>query len=69
MSNKSTVKGFFSTKSKSEQIEEMQKVIAEEAQNIKDLNLLSDIMNVILGYIEVDKFKQEKEETYYQVLK
>eukprot|EP00828_Plagiopyla_frontata_P035368 TRINITY_DN4642_c0_g1_i2.p1 TRINITY_DN4642_c0_g1~~TRINITY_DN4642_c0_g1_i2.p1 ORF type:complete len:338 (+),score=85.03 TRINITY_DN4642_c0_g1_i2:373-1386(+) len=43
--------------------------IAEVGAEIEQLQFICDIITVILGYIEIDKFKEEKSEGYFKLLK
>jgi hypothetical protein len=38
-------------------------------KEIDQIQFLLDIMTVIIGYVEIDKFKVEKEVKYYDMLK
>jgi len=35
---------------------------------MNDLAFISDLMTVILGYVEIDRFKAEKEGKYYEAI-
>jgi len=61
MAGKTTVKTFFSSKTKDESAKTLQDLIDAANKDIESLTLICDIMTVILGYIEIDNFKLEKE--------
>jgi len=66
---KSTVKGFFSKDSKESIVSNLEKKIANASNDIESLTLLYDMILLILSYFEIDRFRANKTERYYQVLK
>eukprot|EP00828_Plagiopyla_frontata_P022839 TRINITY_DN2940_c0_g1_i1.p3 TRINITY_DN2940_c0_g1~~TRINITY_DN2940_c0_g1_i1.p3 ORF type:complete len:125 (+),score=30.93 TRINITY_DN2940_c0_g1_i1:127-501(+) len=54
---------------KDEKIQKLEQQIAEMGAEIESLQFICDIITVILGYIEIDKFKNEKANEYYSLLK
>lgn len=69
MAGKTTIKSLFTGKTKEEQIATLQQQIDSANKDIENLSLICDIVTVILGYIEIDRFKKEKEAHYYLVVK
>jgi hypothetical protein len=49
-------------------IEQHTKFIEENQKELDDIVLLIDLITLILGYIEIDKFKVEKQKKYYDAL-
>lgn len=59
MSGKTTFKSIFTKGSKSEQIKMLEKTMADDEKEIEYMGVLVDYISVILGAIEIPKFKVE----------
>jgi len=66
---KTTLKTLFSKKSKEENAQGMQQKIEETSKDIENLTFIVDIITALIGCVEVDRFKSEKENKYYYMLK
>lgn len=69
LAGKTTMKSLFTRGTKEENIERLEKSIEAAKKDVANLQFICDIITVILGYVEIDRFKKEKAETYYRLLK
>ncbi|CAK60314.1 unnamed protein product (macronuclear) [Paramecium tetraurelia] len=65
---KTTLKSLFNS-NKEEFIQKTQQQIDNIQKEIEQLTILCDMITIILGYIILPRYKQEKEKNYYQLLK
>jgi hypothetical protein len=57
MSGKTTFKSIFTKGTKSDQMKLLERIMAEDEKEIENLGKLIDYINVVLGAIEIPKFK------------
>ncbi|CAD8163391.1 unnamed protein product [Paramecium octaurelia] len=69
LAGKSSIKNLFSTTKKEDQIAKLQVQIDQVCKDIENMQFICDILTVLLGYIEIDKFKLEKQQNYYRLAK
>jgi len=65
---KSTIKTFFSLKGKDEEIEALEKEIANCKKEVEVLNVLIEKIALVLSHYEIDKFKKNKADQYHHVV-
>lgn len=68
ISGHKSFKSFFSRKSKEEQISQLEEKVKIKTKTIEDLTTLYDIILLLHGYYEIDYFKKEKSEKYYNTI-
>mmetsp|Transcript_104958 Transcript_104958/g.146343 ORF Transcript_104958/g.146343 Transcript_104958/m.146343 type:complete len:419 (+) Transcript_104958:108-1364(+) len=66
---KSSIKAFFTKTSKESQVTQFESNIQQATKDIESLNMLHDMITLILAYDQLDGFKKNKSERYYQILK
>ncbi|EAS02031.1 PX-SNX8-Mvp1p-like protein (macronuclear) [Tetrahymena thermophila SB210] len=69
ISGKTSFKNVFSKKSKEENAQEIKQQIENTEAEISRASEIYDIMTVVLGYVEIDRFKAEKEALYFTTVK
>jgi len=69
LAGKTTFKGLFSRKSKEEEVQTLEKSIADAGKEIENYTMVHDMMTLILSYSEIIKFKGNKLDNYYYVVK
>jgi len=69
LSGKSTIKGLFLRKSKDEEVSDLEKQIAKHGKEQEDLTKLDDMITLVIAYEEIDKFKNNKMNPYYNILR
>jgi hypothetical protein len=57
MSGKTTFKSIFTKGNKADQMKLLERVMSEDEKEIVNLGVLIDYINVVLGAIEIPKFK------------
>jgi hypothetical protein len=57
MSGKTTFKSIFTKGSKADQVKMLERIMSEDEKEIDHLSTLVDYINVVLGAIEIPKFK------------
>lgn len=67
--SKSTITAFFKQQSKDQQVSKMEASISQAQKDIESLNMLHDMITLILAYDQIDVFKRDKTDRYYQILK
>ncbi|CAD8077497.1 unnamed protein product [Paramecium sonneborni] len=67
LAGKASIKNIFSTTKKEDQIAKLQFQIDQVCKDIENMQFICDILTVLLGYIEIDKFKLEKQQNYYRL--
>lgn len=65
---KSTLKTFFSKRGKDEEIEVLEKEIANYKKEVELLNVLIEKITLVLSHSEIDKFKKNKVDQYNHVV-
>ncbi|KAL4508554.1 hypothetical protein ABPG72_003858 [Tetrahymena utriculariae] len=65
---KTTFKSLFSKGTKEDKVQKLEKSIYETQHELENYSLLADLITVIIGYIEVDKFKNQKQNRYYNIM-
>ncbi|EGR30040.1 PX domain protein [Ichthyophthirius multifiliis] len=65
---KTTFKSLFSTGTKDDKIQKLQKLIEETRNELDNYYILIDLITIIIAYLEIDKFKNEKSHRYYNVM-
>jgi len=68
LAGKTTFKSLLSRKSKDEELAAIEKQIAQTTKEIDSVSLLLDLITLILSYVEIDKFKAEKVDNYYNMI-
>jgi len=69
LAGKTTLKGIFSRKSKAEEVESLERHIAQAGKDIESLTMIHDMVTLIIAYSEIEKFKSNKLEQYYYIVK
>ncbi|CAD8079600.1 unnamed protein product [Paramecium sonneborni] len=69
LAGKQSIMKIFSTSKKEDKIAKLQIEIDSTAKDIENMQFICDILTVLLGYIEIDKFKLEKQTNYYKLAK
>jgi sorting nexin-1/2 len=69
MAGKTSISSMIKSKSKEESLRNVELEIEKAQKDEAELTLICDISTVLLGYIEIDKFKKLREHTYYQQLR
>ena len=68
VSGKTTLKSIFTKGNKADQIKLLERTMADDEKEIEYLGQLVDLINVVLGAIEIPKFKRYKQRQYYEIL-
>ncbi|CAD8158122.1 unnamed protein product [Paramecium pentaurelia] len=69
LAGKASIMKIFSTTKKEDKIAKLQVEIDSTTKDIENMQFICDILTVLLGYIEIDKFKLEKQNNYYKIAK
>jgi len=69
LSGKKTVRTVFSRRTQYEHVANCDKIIEQTQKDIDSITILYDMMTLIIAYMEIDKFKAEKVQTYLQIAK
>jgi len=69
LSGKTTVKGLFSGKNKEDQAHALEKQINQVSKDIDNLTLLNEMITLIITNHEVNKFKSDKADRYYEIIR
>jgi len=69
LSGKTTVKGLFSGKNKEDQARLLEKQINQVSKDIDNLTLLNEMITLIITNHEVNKFKSDKADRYYEIIR
>jgi len=69
LAGKTTLKGIFSRKSKEEEVSSLEKHIAQAGKEMENLTMIHDMTTLIIAYSEIEKFKANKLDQYYHVVK
>jgi uncharacterized protein YeeX (DUF496 family) len=64
-----TMKGLFLRKNKEEEIGDLEKSIAKHSKDFDDLTRLDDMITLVIAYEEIDKFKGNKMNPYYNIIR
>ncbi|CAD8144958.1 unnamed protein product [Paramecium octaurelia] len=69
LAGKTTIRTLFSKGKKDDNIAKLQYQITEVGKEIESYQFICDILTVLVGYVEIDKFKVEKQYQYYSMIK
>lgn len=69
MAGKQSIGSMIRSKSKEESLREIELAIEQAQKEEKELTLICEVSTVLLGYIEIDKFKKMRQQAYYHHLK
>ncbi|CAD8056925.1 unnamed protein product [Paramecium sonneborni] len=69
LAGKTTIRTLFSKGKKEDHITKLQQQIADVGKEIESYQFICDILTVLVGYVEIDKFKMEKQFQYYNMIK
>lgn len=69
LQGKTTMKTLFSRKPKEEEVSALEKSIDAAGKEMEQLTMIHDMITLILAYNEIEKFKNNKLDQYYQVVK
>ncbi|KAM3139233.1 hypothetical protein pb186bvf_008643 [Paramecium bursaria] len=69
LAGKTSLMNIFNKKPKEEIIAKLQAQIEQCNKDIENIQFICDILTVLLGYIEIDRFKVEKQTVYYTMIK
>lgn len=67
-SGKTTLKSFFSTKSKTDQIQKLDIAIPDIEKEISLLEEFNNMLTIIFGTVEIPIFKKYKQIQYYRMM-
>jgi len=68
LAGKTTFKSILSRKSKDEDVTKLELQISQTTKDIESVGMLIDMIAIILGYLEVDKFKKNKVAMYFKMI-
>lgn len=68
LAGKFSFKQIFSKGSKDEQITNLEKEKQNCEKEMEHISILIDLMHLVIGYVEIDRFKIEKQQRYYELL-
>jgi len=69
LGGKTTMKALFLRKNKEEEIGDLEKSIAKHSKDFDDLTRLDDMITLVIAYEEIDKFKGNKMNPYYNIIR
>jgi len=69
LGGKTTMKALFLRKNKEEEIGDLEKSIAKHSKDFDDLTRLDDMITLVIAYEEIDKFKNNKMNPYYNIIR
>ncbi|CAD8144880.1 unnamed protein product [Paramecium pentaurelia] len=69
LAGKTTIRTLFNKGKKEENIIKLQQQIVDVGKEIESYQFICDILTVLVGYVEIDKFKVEKQYQYYSMIK
>jgi len=69
LAGKTTLKTVFSSKSKDEHAAVIEKSINQANKDVENLTLINEMITLIIAHHEIEKFKADKTNKYYEVIK
>ncbi|CAD8137699.1 unnamed protein product [Paramecium octaurelia] len=69
LAGKTTIRTLFTTGKKEDNVAKLQQQIVDVGKEIESYQFICDILTVLVGYVEIDKFKGEKQYQYYCMIK
>merc|ERR1712137_73928 len=68
LAGKKIFRSIFTRKSNEQIISELEQEITQAESDYEKIQFICDIITVVIGYIEIDKFKDAKMKSFYEVM-